>query len=71
MAAPGGAARRARPRGVTAPGPPRTSPAWPGDRRGGGGDPAYSGVAGMRDLAAELVATVHAVQAGAGDETGS
>lgn len=33
-------------------------------------DPAYSGVAGMRDLAAELVATVHEVQVSAGKETG-
>jgi hypothetical protein len=32
--------------------------------------PAYSGVAGMRDLAAELVATVHEVQVSAGEETG-
>lgn len=32
------------------------------------GDPGYSGVAGMRDLAAELVATVHDVQVSAGDE---
>jgi hypothetical protein len=33
-------------------------------------DPAYSGVAGMRDLVAELVATVHEVQVSAGEETG-
>jgi hypothetical protein len=35
----------------------------------GGGLVAYSGVAGMRDLAAELLATVHDVQLSAGDET--
>jgi hypothetical protein len=33
-------------------------------------DPAHSGVAAMRDLAAELVATVHEVQVSAGEETG-
>jgi hypothetical protein len=34
-------------------------------------DPAYSAVAGMRDLAAELIAAVHDVQASAGDRTDS
>jgi hypothetical protein len=33
-------------------------------------DPAYSGVAAMRDLAAELLATVHEAQVSSRDETG-
>jgi hypothetical protein len=40
-----------------------------GDDYDAASDPAYSGVAGMRDLVAEMMATVHEVQASAGDET--